>query len=53
MPRPILDEPRFRNEQAAYAYVEAIVWPDGRVCPHCGVIGKRTVSGTLGSESLS
>ena len=37
MPRPILDEPRFRNEQAAYAYVEALVWPDGRVCPHCGV----------------
>src|SRR5271156_2116815 len=27
-----------RNEEAAYAYVEAIVWPDGRVCPHCGVI---------------
>ena len=38
MPRSVLDEPRFRNEPAAYAYVEAIVWPHGRVCPHCGVI---------------
>jgi transposase-like protein len=40
MPRPVLDEPRFRNEPAAYAYVEAIVWPDGRVCPHCRVFDK-------------
>src|ERR1700719_1727484 len=48
MPRPILDEPRFRNEQAAYAYVEALVWPDGRVCPHCGVIGN---SGLLKGKS--
>jgi transposase-like protein len=48
MPRPILDEPRFRNEAAAYAYVESIVWPDGRVCPHCGVIDK---SGLLKGKS--
>src|SRR6202047_2596122 len=48
MPRPILDEPRFRNEQAAYAYVEALVWPDGRVCPPCGVIGN---SGLLKGKS--
>ena len=40
MPRSVLDEPRFRNEEAAYAYVESIVWKDGRVCPHCGVINK-------------
>lgn len=26
----------FHNEEAAYAYVEARVWPDGPVCPHCG-----------------
>jgi transposase-like protein len=48
MPRPVLDEPRFRNEHAAYAYVEAIVWPDGRVCPHCGAIGN---SGLLKGKS--
>jgi len=40
MPKSVLDEARFRNEQAAYAYVEAIVWPNGRFCPHCGVEGK-------------
>lgn len=48
MPRSVLDEPRFRNEEAAYAYVEAIVWKDGRVCPHCGVVGK---SGPLRGKS--
>ena len=37
MPRSILDEPRFQNEEAAYAYVEAIVWPNGRVCPQSAV----------------
>ncbi len=48
MPYSVLDEPRFRNEPAAYAYVEAIVWPDGRVCPHCSVIGN---SGPLKGKS--
>src|SRR3981189_3109009 len=48
MPKPVLDEPRFRNEEAAYAYVEAIVWPNGRVCPHCGVFDK---SGLLQGKS--
>lgn len=48
MPRSILDEPRFRDEQAAYDYVEAIVWPNGRVCPHCGVVDR---SGLLKGKS--
>jgi transposase-like protein len=26
----------FHNEEAAYAYVEALLWPRGPVCPHCG-----------------
>jgi transposase-like protein len=26
----------FHNEEAAYAYVEARIWPEGPVCPHCG-----------------
>jgi len=29
-----------QNEDAAYAYVEARIWPDGPVCPHCGCMGK-------------
>jgi transposase-like protein len=48
MPRSVLDEPRFRNEPAAYAYVETLVWPNGRVCPHCGVVGE---SGALKGKS--
>jgi transposase-like protein len=32
----ILSEPYFHNEQAAFSHLEAIVWPDGPVCPHCG-----------------
>jgi transposase-like protein len=32
----ILSEGHFHNEEAAYAYVEALLWPDGPVCPHCG-----------------
>jgi len=28
--------PHFHNEEAAYAFVEARIWPEGPVCPHCG-----------------
>jgi transposase-like protein len=31
----ILTAPQFQNEAAAFAYVEAKLWPDGLVCPHC------------------
>ena len=32
----VLSRPEFHNEEAAYAYVEARIWANGRVCPHCG-----------------
>lgn len=32
----MLDKPYFRDEAAAYAKVESIIWPDGPVCVHCG-----------------
>jgi transposase-like protein len=32
----ILSAPHFHNEEAAYRFVEARVWPKGPVCPHCG-----------------
>jgi transposase-like protein len=35
----ILSAPYFHNEEAAYAFVEARLWPHGPVCPKCGVIG--------------
>lgn len=33
-----LNAPHLHDERAAYAFVEARVWPKGRVCPHCGVV---------------
>ena len=48
MSESILSQPYFHNEEAAYAFVEARVWPRGRVCPHCGVIDR---SGVLGGTS--
>jgi len=32
----ILSADHFHNEEAAYAFVEARVWPNGPVCVHCG-----------------
>jgi hypothetical protein len=34
----VLDSKHFRDEAAAYKWVEARVWPNGRVCPHCGSV---------------
>lgn len=31
-----LSAKHFHDEQAAYDYVEARIWPQGPVCPHCG-----------------
>jgi transposase-like protein len=35
-----LTDPIFNDETAAWAHFEAIRWPDGPVCPHCGVVGE-------------
>lgn len=31
---------RFKDEKAARKHLEALNWPDGPVCPHCGVLEK-------------
>jgi transposase-like protein len=31
-----LSEAHFHSEEAAFAYVEARIWPNGPVCKHCG-----------------
>jgi transposase-like protein len=36
MANSILSGKVLQNETAAYAWVEARVWPNGPVCPHCG-----------------
>ena len=38
MAKPVLSDPRFFSEEAAFEYVEAQLWPNGPVCPHCGEI---------------
>jgi len=32
----VLSAPHFHNEDAAYEFVEARLWPNGPTCPHCG-----------------
>jgi transposase-like protein len=39
MANSVLSFPHFHNEEAAFDYVEARLWPDGPVCPHCGATG--------------
>jgi transposase-like protein len=31
-------EEHFRNDDAARAYLEALLWPEGPTCAHCGVV---------------
>ena len=31
----VLSQPHFHNEEAAYEFVEARLWPNGPVCPRC------------------
>jgi len=41
MAKSVLSDPRFHNEKAAFAYVEAELWPQGPVCPHCRAAGEK------------
>ena len=34
----VLSAPYMHDEAAAFAHVEAMLWVDGPVCPHCGVV---------------
>lgn len=44
----VLSAKHLHDEAAAYKWVEARVWPNGRVCPHCGVVDN---SGALRGKS--
>jgi transposase-like protein len=37
-----LTDPIFNDEEAARQHFEALRWPHGPACPHCGVIGNAT-----------
>jgi transposase-like protein len=41
MAKSVLSAPRFHNEEAAFAYVEEQLWPNGPVCPHCAATGDK------------
>ena len=43
-----LSQKHFHDEQAAYEYVEARIWPDGPVCPRCGGVDR---IGKMGGKS--
>lgn len=40
MSQSILSAPYFHNEEAAYKFIEARIWPNGPVCVHCGCFGR-------------
>jgi transposase-like protein len=40
-PRTDLRNPIFHDEDAAREHLEAVLWPQGPVCPRCGVTGDR------------
>ncbi len=44
----VLSRPEFHDEAKAYEYVEARIWADGPVCPHCGGVER---IGKMGGKS--
>lgn len=50
MPKSVLSDKHFHNEAAAYKFVEARVWPEGPVCPHCNG-DKRRISKMQGKST--
>src|SRR6266404_491778 len=34
----IFSAPQFRDDDAARAFLESVMWPDGPTCRHCGTI---------------
>jgi transposase-like protein len=51
MAHPVLSAPHFHNEEAAFAYVEAHLWPEGPVCPHCGNCDGKAIGRLTGKSS--
>ena len=35
----IADNPIFHDANAARDWLESLLWPEGPICPHCGLVG--------------
>lgn len=46
-----LTDPIFTDADKAREHLEAQRWPDGAVCPHCGVVGEPHVKAIRGARS--
>ena len=46
-----LSTEHFHNEEAAFAWVEAHLWPNGPVCPHCGNADAARIGRLAGKSS--
>jgi transposase-like protein len=38
----VISRMQFHDEATAFEYLEATLWPNGAVCPHCGTVGHAT-----------
>jgi transposase-like protein len=36
----VLSQPHFHDEEAAFAFLEDAIWPNGSVCAHCGCVDR-------------
>ena len=36
----VLSQPHFHDEEAAFAFLESALWPQGPVCAHCGAMDR-------------
>jgi transposase-like protein len=51
MPKAALQKPIFTNEDRAREALEAVRWPDGPVCPHCGNLDQDKIAKGAGKAS--
>jgi len=47
----VLSDVHYHSEEAAYAYVETRLWPDGPVCPHCGNVDPARIGKLAGKTT--
>ncbi|MEO6153167.1 MAG: IS1595 family transposase [Croceibacterium sp.] len=44
-------ETRYQNEDAAREHLEALLWPEGPFCPHCGSFAAKRLPAQLGRKT--